>query len=184
LKSAPSIVSSGDPTAGDRGTIAMVSSNPTTWRFTLTVDDADVKGTYNWTVNNVTTLSENVYNGVSITSGGSYTLGGFTSRDVTVGALEQVVDLGVWITDPTKVTIKYTGTTDELTYRGSTLTQFQKGWSTIDETALVYTAGAEPFPNYSNYVFLTPSDWLFLTDADFCGANTTGTLQVTIAEVA
>lgn len=184
LKSAPSIVSSGDPTAGDRGTIAMVSSNPTTWRFTLTVDDADVKGTYNWTVNNVTTLSENVYNGVTISSGGSYTLGGFTSRTVTVGALEQVVDIGTEITDPTKTTVRYAGTLQDLTYRGATLTQYFQGWSTVDGSALTYTVGTEPFQNYTNFVFDATSKWLFITDADFAGANTTGTLQVTIVEVA
>lgn len=185
LLQAPTIVSSGDPTAGTRG---VWSGSGTSWFFTLNVDDADVKGTYNWTVNAVKTLSNNTYNGVTITAGGSYTIGGFTTRTLTVGALEQVVDLGVDITDPTKVTVRYAGTTDNLTYRGSNLTQFVKGWSAVDGNQLVYTAGAEPFQNYSNFVYqnptLTPTNWLFLTDAAFAGANTTGTLQIEIWETA
>lgn len=185
LQHAPTITSDGDPTAGNRGTW---SGSGTTWSFTLTVDDADVKGVYNWTVDNVNTLSNNTYNGVTITAGDTYELGGFTSRLVTVGALEQVVDLMVNLTDPTKVTVKYAGTTDNLTYRGSDLSQFQKGWSAVDGSQLVYTAGPEPYPNYSNYVFqdpsVTPTSWLFLTDAAFAGSNTTGTLQLEIAEAA
>jgi len=185
LRQAPTIASSGDTTAGDRGSW---SGSGDTWSFTLTVDDADVKGTYTWVVNNVNTLSNNTYNNIIITSGVSYEIGGFTTRLVTVGALEQVVDLNVDITDPSKVTVKYAGTTDNLTYRASDLSQFQKGWSTVDDTQLVYTPGAEPFPNWSNFVFqdatVTPSSWLFLTDAAFAGSNTTGTLQLEIGEAA
>jgi hypothetical protein len=185
LLQAPTIASSGDPTAGSRGAW---SGSGTTWSFTLNVDDADVKGVYSWTVDNVNTLSNNLYNGVTITSGATYELGGFTSRLVTVGALEQVVDLGVDITNPAKVSVKYAGTTDLLTYRGSDLLQFQKGWSAVDGTQLIFTPGPEPFPNYSNFVFqdptVSPTSWLFLTDAAFAGSNTTGTLQIEIAEVA
>ncbi len=181
----PTIQSSGDFDAGDRGGWSGAGD---TWSFTLTIDDADTKGVYSWTVDNVNTLSNNTYNGVTINSGSTYEIGGFTIRNVTVGALEQVVDLGVDLTDPSKVNVRYAGTADLLTYRGSDLSQFQKGWSAVDGTQLIYTPGPEPFPNYSNYVFqdptVTPTSWLFLTDAFFAGANTTGTLLLEIEETA
>ncbi len=185
LLQAPTIVSSGDPTAGDRG---VWSGGGDVWSFTITVDDSDVKDVYSWTVNNVNTLSNNTYNAITITSGGSYEIGGFTLRNVVVGALEQVVDLGVDLSDPSKVIVRYAGTADILTYRGANLTQFQKGWSAVDGSQLVYTPGPDPFPNYSNFVFqdpsVTPTSWLFLTDADFAGTNTTGTLTLEIEETA
>ncbi len=185
LLQAPTILSSGDPTAGNRGAW---SGGGDIWSFTMTVDDADDKGIHTWTVNNVNTLSNNLYNGIVISSGGTYELGGFTTRLVTIGALEQVEDLGVAISDPSKVVVKYAGTADNLTYRASDLTQFAKGWSTVDGSQLVFTAGAEPFPNYSNFVFqdplASPSSWFYLTDAFFAGANTTGTLTIEIGEVA
>jgi hypothetical protein len=175
LPSAPSITA----TSGNVGT---VTGSNKSWSFTLTIDDADPKGAQSFSINMTNRAG---IAGTTITSGGTYTVGGFTNRDVTVGALEQVVDLGVLITDPTKVTVKYTGTSDNLTYRATDLTQFQKGWSKVDGAQLIFTAGAEPFQNYSGFTFTTSdTSWLFLTDADFCGANTTGTLQVNIQEVA
>jgi len=183
LIQAPTVISSGDPSAGARGT---VTGSGDVWSFNINVDDADTKGTFNWTIDDINTLSDNIYNGISITSGSSYEIGGFTTRTVTVGALEQVVDIGVDISDPSKVTVKYAGTTDNLTYRGSDLTQFQKGWSTVDGGQLVFTAGADPFQNYTNFVYqdplATPTSWLLLTDAAFAGANTSGTLLVEIGE--
>lgn len=185
LLSAPTIISSGDTTAGDR---SAVTGSGSVWRFNLTIRDDDIRGVYNWTVNNVITLSNNVYNGVTITSGSTYEIGGFTQRNITIGALEQAQDIGVMISNPNKVQVRYAGTTDLLTYRGSNLSQFQKGWSTVDGDQLVFTAGVDPYPNYSNFVFqnaaTNPSQWFFLTDANFAGANTTGTLQITISEVA
>jgi hypothetical protein len=146
---------------------------------------------YTWVVDDVYTLSNNLYNGVTITSGGTYEIGGFTERNITVESFEQVVDLGVEISDPTKVVAKYRDTTDVFTYYGSDLSQHAKGFSTLDGTALVYAPGGSPFDGqvtYSNYVFqdasVTPTQWFFLTDASFAGSNTTGTLQITISEVA
>lgn len=175
LPTAPSITATS-------GTVGTVTGSNKNWTFTLTIDDNDPKGSQTFSINMTNRAG---IAGTTITAGETYTVGGFTNRDVTVGALEQVVDLGVLITDPTKVTVKYTGTTDNLTYRASDLTQFQKGWSKVDGAQLTFTAGTEPFKNYSNFVFASGnSSWLFLTDADFCGANTTGTLQVNIQEVA
>jgi hypothetical protein len=166
------------------GTLTAFTGSGTTWTATLTVDDTDPVGAHSFAVTSITNLANTNYTSVT-TTGQNYTVGGFVTRDVTVGALERVVDLGVMITDPTKVTVKYTGTTDNLTYRATDLTLFVKGWSKVDGTALVFTAGTEPFQNYTNFVYTAgATSWLYLTDSDFAGANTTGTLQVTIGEAA
>ena len=166
------------------GSLGAFTGSGTTWTATLTIDDLDPKGAQSFAVTSITNLANTNYTSVT-TTGQNYTVGGFLTRDVTVGALEQVVDLGVLITDPTKITVVYAGTVDNLTYRATDLTQFQKGWSKVDGTALVFTAGAEPFQNYSNFVYTAGNtSWLYLTDADFAGANTSGTLQITIGEAA
>jgi len=166
------------------GVLSSFTGSGTTWTATLTVNDAAPKGAQSFAVTSITNLANSNYTSVT-TTGQNYTVGGFTSRDVTVGALERVVDLGVSITDPTKITVMYAGTADNLTYRSTDLSQFQKGWSKVDGSALVFTAGAEPFQNYSNFVFTAgATSWLYLTDADFAGGNTSGTLQITIGEAA
>lgn len=166
------------------GSLTAFTGSGTTWTATLTINDLAPKGAHSFAVTSITNLSNANYTSVT-TTGQNYTVGGFITRDVTVGALEQVVDLGVLIVDPTKITVKYAGTADNLTYRATDLTQFQKGWSKIDGTSLVFTAGDEPFQNYSTFVYTASNtSWLYLTDADFAGANTSGTLQITIGEAA
>lgn len=166
------------------GILGSVSGSGTTWSATLTITDGDPTGTQTFDVPSATNLANTTSN-PTITSGETYDVGGFTTREVTVGALEQVVDIGVDIIDPTKIITNYAGTGDNLTYRGSDLSNFQKGWSKVDGGSLVFTAGTEPFQNYSNFVFTSsPTPWLFITDADFAGANTTGTLIIEITETA
>jgi hypothetical protein len=167
------------------GTLTSFTGSGITWTATLNIADTDPKGAQTFGVTSVVNLANSTFTSPTITAGQNYTVGGFTTRNVTIGALEQVVDLGVVIEDPTKVVVEYAGTADPFTYRGTDLSQFQKGWSLVDGSALVYTVGAEPFQNYSNFVFSgSPSNWFLLTDADFAGANTTGTLQITIGETA
>lgn len=175
LPSAPSVSVSS-------GLISAVTGSNKNWSFTLTINDTHPKGNQTFTIGMINRAG---IAGSSITSGGTYIVGGFTSRTVTVDALEQVVNINTLITIPTNVSIQYAGTLTNLTYRGSDLSQFQNGWSLVDGTQLTFTPGTEPFQNYSNFVFMTPpSSWLFLTDAAFMGSNTSGTLQVTIEETA
>lgn len=177
LLSAPSLTATS-------GTLGTVSGSGTTWTATLTITDGDPTGTQTFDVPSATNLANTTSN-PTITSGETYVVGGFTTREIVVGALEQVVDIGVDIIDPTKVEVRYADTIPLLTYRGSDLSNFVQGWSKIDGTALVFTPGAEPFPNYSNFVFEPGNtSWLFLTDAAFAGTNTTGSLTIEITETA
>ena len=126
-------------------------------------DDADGSQTFNTlTLKNIANVD-----GSTITAGANYVVGGFARRTLTMPAFSQLVAIGTNIADFSKVTAKYAGTQDDLVKRTDT-TQFAGGF-TITNAAGVYTPGG---------------GYLFITDADFAGSNTSGTLQVEIEEVA
>jgi len=130
----------------------------------LRITDADVDGpqTFNTLVlQNLANVTGNV-----ITSGSAYVVGGFARRTLTFAPFSQVAAIGTPISDFTKVTAKYAGSST-LTSRTDT-SQFFAGFTITDADGTYNPNGA----------------YLFLTDKEFAGSNTTGTLQVEIEEVA
>ena len=134
------------------------------YQRTLRITDADADGSQTFTVS-MTNIAN--VEGTTITAGGTYVVGGFVRRTLTMPAFSQIVAIGTNIADFSKVNAKYAGTADNLVKRTDT-TQFAGGF-TITNAAGVYTPGG---------------GYLFITDADFAGSNTSGTLQVEIEEVA
>jgi len=132
---------------------------------TLVIKDSDVDGAQTFS-NLVLTGLANVV-GSTITSGANYTVGGFVRRTLTFPAFAQYVDIGTPINDITKVNAKYAGTASNLTLRSDT-SQSQQGFTITDGAGVYNPTGS----------------YLFITDADFAGSNTSGTLQLEIEEVA
>jgi hypothetical protein len=131
----------------------------------LVITDADVDGAQVFSGLSLTGLA-NVA-GSTITSGANYTVGGFVRRTLTVPAFQQVVAIGTPINDISKVNAKYAGTASNLTLRSDT-SNFAQGFTITNSDGTYNPTGA----------------YMFITDADFAGSNTSGTLQVEIEEVA
>lgn len=136
----------------------------TTWTRVLRIVDTDPKSTQTFSAMLLTGLAG--VTGGTITSGASYTIGGFAARVITFAAFERFHAIGTEIVDFSKVTASYTGSS-VLTRRSDTSDVFQN--FTIVNAAGVF----DPFGTH-----------LFISDLAFSGANTSGTLQLTVAEVA
>lgn len=158
LNAPPTLVASSGTWQGSWSLAAGVYSR------TLRITDADVDGAQTFNTLVLTNLANVVGN--TISSGAGYTVGGFAKRTLTFAPFSQTAAIGTNITDFTKVTAQYTGSS-VLTRRTDT-SQFFAGF-TITNADGTYN------PN---------GGYLFLTDAEFAGSNTSGTLQVDIEEVA
>jgi hypothetical protein len=158
LLSAPSLVASSGTWQG-----AWAGSG-TTWSRVLLIVDTDPKGSQTFSSLSMTGLAGVA--GSTITSGAAYTVGGFANRTITFAAFERFHAIGTNIVDITKVTASYTNST-VLTRQTSTA-DVSQGFTIVDATGTYSPTGG----------------YLFITDAAFAGANTTGTLQLDIAEAA
>jgi len=159
LNTAPSLAASGGSWIGTW------TGSGTTWSRTLVITDSDVRGNHTFSTLSLMNLA-NVA-GSTITSGANYIIGGFSLRSITFSPFSQYEAIGLPVTDITKVHVLYSGVAGELTQRNDT-TNFVKGFTITDGSG----------------VFNATGGYLFLTDAEFAGSNTTGTLIVTIEEVA
>lgn len=159
LNIAPTLIASSGTWSGSW------SGSGTTWSRTLVIADADTKGAHTFNTLVLTNLAN--VSGNTITAGSAYTVGGFSMRQVTFAAFSQHEAIGTQVTDISKVTAKYSGTGSNLTLRSDTSNFFQ-GF-TITNSSGVYSA---------------TGIHLFITDADFAGSNTTGTLILEVSEVA
>jgi hypothetical protein len=158
LLSAPSMVASSGTWQG-----AWTGSG-TTWSRVLLIVDTDPKGSQTFSTLSMTGLAG--VTGSTITSGASYTVGGFATRTITFAAFERFHAIGTNIVDITKVTASYTNSS-VLTRQTSTVDVTQ-GFTIVDATGTYSPTGG----------------YLFISDSAFAGANTTGTLQLDIAEAA
>ena len=158
LLSPPSLVASSGTWLGSW------TGSGTTWSRALQILDTDAKGAQTFSSLSVTGLAGLV--GTTITSGAAYTVGGFSTRTITFPAFAQYTAIGTTIVDITKVTAAYTGST-VLTRYADTGQHFQ-GFTIVDATGTYSPTGG----------------YLFITDAAFAGANTTGTLQLDVTEAA
>lgn len=87
---------------GARGTfVGAWSGGPSNYTRVMQVDDNDEKGTFNYS-NLVATNLAGIMTNI-ITSGGSYVLGGFAPRTVTFSPFSNIANLGVAITDFSKL---------------------------------------------------------------------------------
>lgn len=159
LNTAPTLVASGGTWSG------VWTGSGTTWTRTLVIADSDVRGAH--TFNSLSLMNQANVNGTVITAGANYIIGGFSLRSITFAAFSRYEAIGLPVTDITKVNVLYSGVSGELTQRNDT-SNFPKGFTITNNLG----------------VFDATGGYLFLTDADFAGANTTGTLIVTIEEVA
>lgn len=151
-------------TASSGTWIGSWSGGPTIWTRTLRIQDADPKGPQTFSSLQATGLAGVV--GTIITSGANYTVGGFPVRTLVFPAFAQYVPIGTSVVDFSKTRATYTGVTPDLTRRTDTNFFFQ-GFTITD----------------SGGVYNPTGDHLFITDSDFAGANTTGTLQVDVEEL-
>ncbi len=134
----------------------------TTWSRTLRISDTDLKGAQSFTGLSITGLSS--ITGTTITSGSTYTVGGFINRSATFPAFARYAPIGTSVQTISKVAASYTGGT-VLARQPNTSDVFQ-GFTIVD------SAG-----NYDPF-----GDHLFISDAAFAAANTSGTLQLDISE--
>ena len=159
LSSAPTLAPSSGVWSGSW------TGSDTTWSRTLLIRDSDTKGVQAFTGLVLPNLA--LVSGNSITSGSGYTVGGFTRRTVTLAAFAQLAAIGTSVVNIAKVNAKYAGASANLVYQASTADLFQ-GFTITD-------AGGS---------FNATGDHIFITDQAYAGANTTGTLQVEVEEVA
>lgn len=158
LSTAPSLTASSGTWQGSW------SGSGTTWTRVLRIFDTSPKGVQSFSGLTVVGLAGVV--GSTITSGSAYTVGGFAQRTITFPAFARYAFIGTSIVDITKTQAWYTGAA-ELTLYTDTGDYFQ-GFTIVDASG-----------NYS-----ATGSYLYISDAAFAGANTTGTLQLDIRETA
>lgn len=134
------------------------------WKRTLVIADSVPRGTGVFSSLSITGLSG--ITGTSITSGSNYTVGGFSSRNVTFPAFSRVAPIGVAVADQTKTTAQVAG--------GAVLTRYTDN---AIHTNGYYIANADGSYNPTG-------SYIGLSDSVFAGSNTSGTLQAIIQEVA
>lgn len=155
LLSAPSL------SADTSGTfIGSWSGGPTVYTRTFQVHDNDIKGTYNWQSLSATNLAGTVT--TSITSGGSYVLGGFVSRTLTFSAFSQLTTLNVAVVTYAKLTAGIFTATNQ----PALLNAAQGNHSNIANTYTVEALNTNPTSIYWN-------------DNAAASSNSGGTAQIT-----
>lgn len=125
----------------------------------FTVSDSDPRG-----VSNVAVTLTNLANTESLDAG-SFTIGGLVERVVVFDAYARYQAIGTNIGDFSKVRARYSGTGSDLTRRSDT-TDVANSFTIVDENGLFDPNGG----------------YLFISDAAFAGANTSGTLQLDLEE--
>jgi hypothetical protein len=133
------------------------------WHRPLLVNDGVARGAGSFSNLVLTGLSGIA--GTSITSGASYTVGGFSARAVTFPAFSRVAPLGVAVGDATKMTFAV----------GST--PYTRYTDNVVRATGFYPANADGSYNANG-------TYVGLSDSVFAGSNTTGTLQGTAQEIA
>lgn len=149
--------------------------NDKRWQATLTIKDTDARGATAFTDISTTGLS-----GIQVTtaSGTAYTVGGFTERTLVIplydaSTVGRTVDLGAAVGDVTKLSANLSGTA--LTFVANTTDAALK--FTITDVAQGFTL---PYVQVAQYD--ANGHFFYLNDRDQAGANTTGTMTVTIRE--
>lgn len=135
-----------------------------TWSRTLRIDDSDTAGSYSFS--GLSWMNKALVETTVISSGANFTVGGFVLRTITFPAFARYAPIGANVVTIGKVRAQYAGTGSDLTLRNDT-NSAQNSFTIVD------SAG-----NYD-----PTGDHLFISDAAFAGANTTGSLQLTVEEI-
>ena len=164
--------------SGSLSGLTMISSNQ--WRVILTIDDNSNRGSFDF--GNIRTVGVSGLESLGA-SNTSYDVGGFTIRTLTIPLYDatpgneivgRTTDLGVTVSDPTKLEVFLTGV--PLSYVAS-----------IDDTPLAFTVVDSHQGFTDPYIQLAGHDpigrILYINDRDQAGANTTGTMTLTVREV-
>lgn len=149
--------------------------NDKRWQATLTIKDTDARGVTNFNAISTTGLS-----GIQVTTatGTAYNVGGFTERTLVIplfspGVIGRTVDLGAAVGDVSKLSANLSGTV--LTFTPD-----------VNDASLKFTISdvgqgfGTPYTQVAAYD--AHGHFFYLNDRDQAGANTTGTMTVTIRE--
>lgn len=152
--------------AGDPVVVLEAGEFTGNWSFSagvysrqVLIRDSDARG-----VTAVDATLTNLANTESPASG-NFTIGGFLERAITFDAFARFMAIGATVADFTKVRARYNGQGADLTRRSDTT-------DVVGAFTVVNSGG----------VFDANGTHLFLNDAAFAGANTSGTLQVLVEE--
>lgn len=150
------------------------SGNQKIWTGTMNVDDADEKGVFAW--QGLTAVNKAGISTTTITTGGSYTLGGFLPRTITwTPGFNRIQPLGVRCADFSKLSAQ-DNNTNTMTHQTTDLADENMGTPSYLYTV---TDGAQailatPNVNIDNY--------LYWTDTFSAQTNSTGTATITVEE--
>lgn len=173
----PSVAPTISAPAGSLSTLVRV--NDKRWRSTLTVTDNNTRGIHEFYNISAASLSGVIVNDAE---NKEYNIGGFSERTLAIGLYDdtpgneiigRTVDMGVEVGDPNKMVVSLSGV--PLTFVPN-----------IDDAALSFTivdrhqGFTDPYVQVAQY---DPDGYiLYLNDRDQAGANTTGTMTITIRE--
>jgi hypothetical protein len=169
-------------TAANAGTLTGSwngSNSNRTWTRNLQITDDDLKGVFNWTSVAAVNLADESQ--TSISNGGSYELGGFVSRSLTMSALSRTRSFGTSVNDPTNLTISETFrgsiSFDNTIADGSALnTDISTGVDVTNKFTIV-DSGDPATVDYSG-------DTFFYLDRVAVNNNVSGTSVLTVEETA
>ncbi|MNV27866.1 hypothetical protein D3C71_1190320 [compost metagenome] len=126
---------------------------------TFTVSDSDPRGAAA-----VTGTIDNLANTESAVTG-SVTIGGLLERTITFDAFSRTAPIGANVADISKARARYAGAQTDLARRADT--------TDVAASFTIVNAGGLYDPN---------GGFLFISDAAYAGANTSGTLQLLFEE--
>jgi hypothetical protein len=158
LNAAPSLTASAGTSSG-----VWVGSGKV-WTTTLTISDTTPKGSAFFSALSIS--NQALITGSTITSGATYTVGGFSSRTLTFPAFSRVTAIGAYVLDQNKTSCQIVA--------GNILTMYSDN---NVRTNGYYIANVDGTYNATG-------SYVGLSDSVFAGSNTSGTLQVTLVEVA
>lgn len=149
--------------------------NDKRWQATLTIKDIDARGIVDFNGISTTGLS-----GLQVTtaSGTTYNVGGFTERTLVIPMYDattigRTADLGAAVGDVTKLSANLSGTAISFV-------------ANVNDAPLKFTISDVAQGFTSPYVqvaaYSASGHFFYLNDRDQAGANTTGTMTVTIRE--
>lgn len=146
------------------GMISTFTGSEKIWSTTLTINDTHSKGAHTFSI--ISLINEALISGSTISSGQNYTVGGFLTRNIVFPAFARYAPIGTSVTDINKTSAKYSGAENNLTLHLDTGDYFQ-GYTIVDSGGLFNAIGTH----------------LWISDAAYAGANTSGTLTLEIQEI-
>ena len=139
--------------------------NNTTWKRTLSVDNADARGTVQFTGFSAT--NESGMETTELNSGSFYAVAGFEKLTVTFPAFARIAPIGATVSNVLNTRANYAGATDLLELRTDTR-DAQASYSIVDSNGNYMASGGTH---------------IWLSDDQFAASNTGGTLKVEIEEI-